>query len=253
MTWTLLESALVYAGFVGVLVGSACLVKPLTFLHLTTRLQGGLVLLAGLFVAAVCLLLPAGETRIEKIRTRLDEFAPAYQFNEFHSARIAASCARTYHAIKSTTADEILLFRTLTWIRRGGHSGPEGILNAPERQPLLDVATRTSFLLLAEDPGREILLGTLVAAPKETRLKANPTPQDFKLLDRPGFAKAMMNFRLEDAGPGACEVTTETRVYATGTSARRRFAVYWRVIYPGSSLIRVMWLRAIKRRAESPE
>jgi len=59
-----------------------------------------------------------------------------------------------------------------------------------------------------------------------------------------------MNFLVEDAGPGAMLVTTETRIYATDASARRRFAVYWRTIYPGSSLLRHTWLRAIKRRAE---
>jgi hypothetical protein len=30
----------------------------------------------------------------------------------------------------------------------------------------------------------------------------------------------------------------------------RQFAVYWRLIHPGSDIIRRMWLRAIKRRAE---
>jgi hypothetical protein len=39
-------------------------------------------------------------------------------------------------------------------------------------------------------------------------------------------------------------------VHATDDSARRKFARYWRVIYPGSALIRRMWLRAIKLRAE---
>ena len=62
---------------------------------------------------------------------------------------------------------------------------------------------------------------------------------------------AAMNLRIEDAGPAACTLTTETRVYATDTSTRRHFAFYWRVIYPGSALIRRMWLRAIARRAES--
>jgi len=32
---------------------------------------------------------------------------------------------------------------------------------------------------------------------------------------------------------------------------RQRFQLYWRVIYPGSALIRRMWLRAIKQRAEA--
>jgi len=46
-------------------------------------------------------------------------------------------------------------------------------------------------------------------------------------------------------------LTTETRIYATDASSRRAFARYWRVIYPGSSLIRRMWLRAIKKTAEA--
>ena len=44
---------------------------------------------------------------------------------------------------------------------------------------------------------------------------------------------------------------TGGRVHATDASARRRFAAYWRVIYPGSALIRRMWLRAIRVRAEA--
>lgn len=67
----------------------------------------------------------------------------------------------------------------------------------------------------------------------------------------PGFALAAANFRVEDAGPGACTVSTETRIWATDASAERRFAHYWRVIYPGSALIRRMWLRAIRSRAEA--
>ena len=43
----------------------------------------------------------------------------------------------------------------------------------------------------------------------------------------------------------------ETRVHATDAPTKRKFAAYWRTIYPGSALIRVMWLRAIRRRAES--
>ena len=75
--------------------------------------------------------------------------------------------------------------------------------------------------------------------------------EDFKAIREPGFAIAAMNFLIEDAGPGACTVTTETRVYAIDAPERRRFARYWRVIYPGSALIRRMWLRAVKRRAEA--
>jgi len=60
-----------------------------------------------------------------------------------------------------------------------------------------------------------------------------------------------MNFIVEREAPNICRVTTETRVYATDPASVRKFARYWRVIYPGSALIRRMWLGAIKRRAES--
>ncbi|HYL10687.1 MAG TPA: hypothetical protein VEU31_08110 [Candidatus Acidoferrales bacterium] len=154
--------------------------------------------------------------------------------------------------MKAVTADEILLFRTLTWIRRLGGSNEESILNPPPRAPILDVALKTGFLLLAEEPDREVVLGTAVAAPPGFRPSHRPTPEDFKNVRQPGFVLAAMNFRFEDDGPGVTLVTTETRIFATSTPARRRFQMYWRVIYPGSALIRRMWLRAIKKRAEAP-
>jgi hypothetical protein len=106
---------------------------------------------------------------------------------------------------------------------------------------------------LAEERDREIVLGTLVAAPPGWRpnKEKKPAPEDFKALHAPGFALAAMNFRVEDAGKGETLLTTETRVYATDASVRRKFAAYWRTIYPGSALIRVMWLRAIRHRAEN--
>ena len=249
----MLVVGLVYAGLMTALLGAASLVKPLAFLGIRSRPRGAFVLGIGLIVAATGEFLPAGETRVAAIQTRLDEFAPVYQFNEVHRIQVQAPRNRVYQAIQKVTANEILLFRTLTWLRRSGQPGPESILDAPERLPLLEVATRTSFLLLAEEPEREVVVGTLVGAPAGVRIKKQPTPDDFKALDAPGFAKAAMNFRLQEAGTDTWIVTTETRVYATDALARRRFAAYWRVIYPGSALIRRMWLRAIKQRAESAD
>lgn len=243
----------VYAGLIAALLGAASLVKPLSFLGIRSRPRGALVLGIGLIVAAAGVFLPAGETRVGAIRTRLDEFAPVYQFNEVHTIQVRAPRERIFRAIHEVTPNEILLFRTLTWLRGLGQRVPEGILNAPERLPLLEVATRTSFMLLAEEPDREIVVGTIVVAPAGVRIKKQPTPNDFKALQAPGFAKATMNFRLQEASADAWIVTTETRVYATDALARRRFAAYWRVIYPGSALIRRMWLRAIKHRAEAPD
>jgi hypothetical protein len=103
-------------------------------------------------------------------------------------------------------------------------------------------------------PRRPIVLGTLVIMPPGWRPAGRPTPAAYQALSAPDFAKALIDFRVDDGArygaQDACVVTTETRVFATDAATRRRFAVYWRVIYPGSALIRVMWLRAIRLRAE---
>ena len=148
------------------------------------------------------------------------------------------------------TASEILFFRELTWLRRLGRRGPEGILNAPERRPLLDVATGTTFVTLADSPC-EIVVGTVVIAPPGPRATPINAEAFAALAARPGHALATMNFVITPRADGSCEVSTETRVYATDERSRRRFAAYWRLINLGSAFIRVMWLRAIKRRAEA--
>jgi hypothetical protein len=239
---------LVYAGLITALLGVLCALKPLALLTFTSRWHGLTTMAFGVAMALIGWNLPAKNVRIAAARTRLDEFLPQYQFNEFHSIRVNAPKERVYRAIKAVKADEIFFFRTLTWIRRFGRSGPQGILNAPANTPLLEVAMHSGFTRLAEEPEQELVIGTLVLRPRNAENLS--TPAAFKNINEPGFAIAAMNFRLEDAGASATVVTTETRVYASDPVSRRRFARYWRTIYPGSALIRRMWLRAIKKRAE---
>ena len=242
---------LVYSGFLLGFLGLVSLAKPLKFLGVRTRRAGVGVLVLGLslFVVGVTLpapllALPAGD------RARLDDFVPTCQFREVHSIRIHAPADAVYRAARSVTAREIRFFRLLTWIRspRLPRGGREDILAPPADKPLLDVALRSGFFLLADDPSRELVFGTILCGrlPGVTRFRAG----DFVELDRPGFCKAAMNFRLREEGDGWIRLSTETRVLALDPSARRRFAVYWRMIAPGSALIRKMWLEAIRLRAE---
>lgn len=206
----------------------------------------------GLALVLIAFLLPVREYRAGNDGSRLDELMPVYHFGERHTLWMRVSCPRAYEAMKGVTASEITGFGLLTWIRRFGRKGPESILNAPGKQPLLEVATKSGFLWLADEAGREGVLGTLVMAPADGRRFRDVA--EFKALNAPGYAVAAMNFRFtaETTSAGAgCRVVTETRVRATDARSRRVFSRYWRVIYPGSAIIRVMWLRAIKRRAEA--
>ena len=172
----MLGVVVVYLGLIAAFLGGVSLLRPLTFLGARSRRQAALIMALGFIVVVIGESPPASETRVATPRTQLDQFAPVYEFSEFHSIRISASKEQVYRALKLVTAEEIVFFRTLTWLRRFGRPGPEGILNLPPHVPLLDVATRTSFLVLAEEPDREIVLGTLVAAPRGWRPSASQLP-----------------------------------------------------------------------------
>jgi hypothetical protein len=241
----------VYAGLVTAFVGLLTIVRPMGRIGLTNRACGAALLGSGVLLAAIGIALPVRERRVASIGTRLDEFIPVHQFSELHSLRIAASPERVYLAIREVTAGEISLFQLLTRIRRLGRSGTESILNAPDDAPILDVATRTGFVVLADDMPTELVVGTVVIAPDGFRPSDAATAAAIKAIPGPGFATAVMNFRIVPDGAGVSKLSTETRVFATDAGARRRFAAYWRFIYPGSALIRRGWLRAIRRRAEA--
>jgi hypothetical protein len=108
--------------------------------------------------------------------------------------------------------------------------------------------------MLADVPVSELVLGTIGkfwqatggSPPGRVRTAAY-----FLSFDQPDYAKAVMNFAVVDRKYRiGCRVRTETRIHIPDTRARRKFAAYWFFIRPGSALIRRVWLRAIKKRAE---
>jgi hypothetical protein len=216
-----------------------------------------LALLAITVVAALRLLPPPAPRRSVREKCRLDDIVPEFQFGEFHERLVRASPEAVDHAIRSVPADEIRFFRTLTLLRNPARlfgRQRENILNPPAGKPVLEVALASGFVMLSDERGREIVLGTLVVRPPGARLAVSNDPaataRRFAELSTPGYAKAAMNFRIEPRLDGSCRVTTETRVFATDSASARRFATYWRFILPGSSLLRVTWLGAIAARAE---
>lgn len=246
----MVDSALVYLGLALAFGGLLSLIWPMRFLYIRTRPVAAIVATGGLLVVIVTLSLPVRTQRVAPPVTRLDDWMPVWQFDERHTIPVDAPPEKVFAAIRAVRADEILFFRMLIAIRRCGRPGPESILNAPEEKPLLDVATQTTFVVLADEPPRELVVGTVVVAPPKARASCKLTPELFRQKLFPGVALATMNFLVTPDERGGSMISTETRIYANDPSALRQFAVYWRIIYPGSDIIRRMWLRAIKLRAE---
>lgn len=182
----------------------------------------------------------------------LDRLMPEYEFHEIHQVRLSAPPERTLDAVTRATPGEMPLVRLLFGIRSlpGRIAGKRG-LPTRSTQPLLQQMLAAGFVLLAEEPGREVVCG-VIGQMWKVRGGMAPTVRDvqeFVAFEERGYAKAAMNFYVEAAG-GGTRLTTETRVHTTDADACRKFGRYWRVIQPGSAAIRRSWLRAAKRRAE---
>ncbi|MEO7132742.1 MAG: hypothetical protein ABI024_00845 [Vicinamibacterales bacterium] len=256
MTDWLWSTAVYSAALIG-LAGVVGLIWPFRRLYRKSRLRALIMLAAGIAVATgLAMITPSATSSGE--RNGIDDFAPVFQFREQHSTIVAAPPERVFAAIRAVTADEIALFNLFTRIRRLGRPGPESILNAPGQQPIIDVAVRSGFHLLVDRPPHEVAIGSVVVAPPriapplDEAHRQRFTSEDFKALVQPGFAKATANFSVHDLGNGSSRLDTETRIFATDRTALRRFTAYWRIIFPGSSILRSTWLSAIKRRAERP-
>ena len=112
------------------------------------------------------------------------------------------------------------------------------------------MATQTTFVLLEKEAPRELVVGTVIAAPRGALAAGRLTPELFRKTLPPGVVLAAMNFVVQPRPGGGSTVSTETRIHANSPAALREFGIYWRLIHPASDIIRRMWLRAIKQRAE---
>jgi hypothetical protein len=104
--------------------------------------------------------------------------------------------------------------------------------------------------VLAELPGRELILGG-VTKPWE----ANPVfralpPNEFTAFDEPGYVKIAWTLRTNPARKSDCTFRTETRAVATDATARKRFRRYWSLLSPGIIAIRRVMVPQVKAEAE---
>lgn len=176
----------------------------------------------------------------------LDAWAPEFDVRSRHSIRIAAAPEKVCATLMAANLSDIGMVRFLMRLR--GYGGE--IDRHPAAASFTENVKRGGFILLEEDPGREIVLGIAGQFWKpHGNLQRKLTPDEFRLFDREGFALGYWNFEVLP-NHGGTELRTETRVLCFGAAARRRFKLYWSVISPFSGLLRIAMLRHIRQRAE---
>ena len=155
----------------------------------------------------------------------LDAFLPAYDFSTRHAVAVAVDPVRADRALREVTFKEVPLVRALLLARGLG-------LRRAEDTVLGAMVPRAT--VLEDVPGEGVVL-TLSGQFWRLGGRGPEAP-----------ATAVIDFR---ALPGS--LATETRVHVPDPVSRRKFGRYWRIVRPFSGLIRLVVLRAAKRRAEA--
>jgi hypothetical protein len=183
--------------------------------------------------------------------TLLDRFLPQCEVLERHQTRVAAPADITFAAARgmSLASSPVVraIFRWRELLMRSSAA------ERPEKRPvqsLIDEVLSIGWGVLAQEPGREIVLGA-VTQPWKSDVKFRAlAPDEFAAFAEPGFAKIAWTIRAEPIGPEMSRFYTETRVATTDAAARKRFRRYWTMVSPGVRLIRRESLRLVRADAE---
>jgi hypothetical protein len=181
----------------------------------------------------------------------IDSFAPEPDAAEIHKIEIAAARETVYQALWTTDIGSSHVVKGLLALR----SLPAFIL-LPKRRPRarqkisLQTLIDAGFGQLAEEPGREIVLGI---TGQFWRPVGNTLPFNRDEFLRPvpaGLARAVWNFTVQEAAANRTTLCTETRITCGDKTSRLKFRAYWLLVRPFSGLIRLVMLRAVRRACE---
>jgi hypothetical protein len=142
-----------------------------------------------------------------------------------------------------------------TWIVRTIFKARETILGArPSNREipkgLLAETLSLGWGILAEVPGREVVVGA-VTQPWESDVVFRALPPDqFVAFREPGYVKIAWTLRADPVDALHSDAVTETRAIATDPIARSKFRLYWACVSPGIVLIRRISLDLVRDDAE---
>jgi hypothetical protein len=180
----------------------------------------------------------------------LDRFLPEPEVDEYHRIRVAAPASVTFAVAEAMDLQGSPLVQGIFWLRsvpsllRGEPYRPEG------SRGLLEETLSNGWGVLAEEPGREIVVGAYTQPWHQEVTFHALAPDRFAAFDEPGFAKIVWTLSAEPLGEHDSAFVTRTRVVTTDEESRRKFRLYWAPMSAGIILIRYAGLPLVKREAE---
>jgi len=177
----------------------------------------------------------------------LDRFMPRFDVVERQRTFVRASAAVTLEAAKAMDLTRSGITRAIFKTRELVLGAAGG--DAPPPSGLLADVQRLGWGVLAEQPDRELVVGS-VTRPWEPDVTFRAiAPGDFAAFAEPDYVKIAWTLRADPIGDHASIFRTETRAVATDAEARRKFRLYWAAFSPGIFLIRWLSLGPLRRDA----
>lgn len=178
----------------------------------------------------------------------LDGFMPTCEVVERHDIRIAAPADMTFAAACDVDFQQSALIRAIFKGRELMFGGAPSVAQPP--RGLLALTTSLGWGVLAEVPGREVVVGA-VTQPWKADVVFRALPSDaFAAFNEPDYVKIAWTLRADPIGPDESIARTETRVATTDPAARRKFRRYWSLVSPGVVIIRRVALTLVRADAE---
>lgn len=178
----------------------------------------------------------------------LDSFMPNFDVREHHEAIVRAPAKVTYASARELDLRRSPLIQGIFRARQllmGGQTAA-----ASTRGSFLDEVQTLGWRVLAEEPGRELVVGAVTQPWLADVVFRGVPPEEFAGFREPNYIKIAWTIRVAPRDDGTSLFSTETRAVATDPAARARFRPYWTFASPGIVLIRWEMLRLVKRGAE---
>lgn len=183
----------------------------------------------------------------------IDRFLPLWSIRQVDRVAVASDPATAWPVARSFDLYEMTFARVLFALRTLPDRFFAALRGSPKplpRHSLIDDIPLQSpgFRILGEDPGREIVVGSVGKFWRTTIEFASVSPSAFPSFEDPGFGKLAWCIRVDPREGGGSWITIDVRVDATDDASRRKFRRYWFVIGRFSHWIRRSALRLFVRK-----
>ena len=173
---------------------------------------------------------------------------PTYDVAERHHVGVGAPAAVTFESLMDLDLEDSLLIRAI-------FKGREMLLGADANEAsrtkgLIALTKELGWVVLADMPGHEIVMGAVTRPWERMWCSAALLPEHFAAFNEPDYVKIVWTLRADAISPFSSIARSETRAVATDASARRKFRWYWSRFSAGIVLIRELSMRIVKREAE---